>query len=536
MIDLMSLAEPAAPAAPDTPGGAVYRRFQREPDTMVIAVVDAGRPVGLVERNAFTLSMAAEYGRALHANRPVALMMNRDPLITDGAVRVMDFFGQVLAERPSELLNGFIVVRDGVYAGVGSLMGLLQATNRSYRARAEELAELAARLDVARLEAQAALHAKSQFLAVMSHEIRTPLNGVLSIADILTRKLSQHDLVPYVGAIRDSGETLLRLLNDTLDLSRAETGRLDLNDEPFEVSRLVQEAGALWSARAAEKGLDLRLAFEGPQDLWALGDLVRLKQVFNNLIGNALKFTEAGHVEISLTADVEDIYVKLSARVADTGPGVADGSLEGIFQPFAQDDGGRRLGGAGLGLAICRQIVERMDGSIHAEPNPGGGLAVCFGVTLFHVLGETAAGPTEAADLDLKRALHVLIADDNATNRLVAGTLVEMFGCTFDAVEDGRQALEAAEGGRFDLILMDIKMPVMDGAEAARAIRALGGPVSTIPIIALTANADPWDAAAYLADGMNAVVEKPIRPEALMEAINTALSSVVPLTGSRDVA
>jgi two-component system, sensor histidine kinase len=527
MAQLLSLAEPVDPVLATTPGAAVYQRFEREPDVLAIAVVDAaGRPVGIVERNTFFLRMAAEYGRALYAQRPTAMLMNAEPLVVEGDVGLMVFTREVLAERPSELLQGFIVVQDGRYAGIGSALSLLQATSRANRDHALEMTKLADTLKAAEAQAQAALSAKSKFLAVMSHEIRTPLNGVLTVADILSRRLGQAELKPYVQTILDSGQTLLRLLTDALDFSRADAGHLELQQEPFRVSSLLDDVAGLWSAPAAEKALDFSIDYHGPADLWALGDEVRLRQVFNNLIGNALKFTDRGAVRVRLTAERQDVYVRMTAEVADSGPGVGDARLAHIFQPFVQEEMGRAKGGTGLGLAICRELVERMDGAIEARHTPGGGLTVAFQTTAFHVAMEPAADIEPAPEpAGLARRLHVLIADDNATNRMVAETLCEMFACTSQSVADGAEAVDAVRSGAFDLILMDIKMPLMDGLEAARRIRGMHGPASKIPVVALTANADPWDAAEYLDAGMDAVVEKPIKPAALLAAMNAAVEA-----------
>jgi signal transduction histidine kinase/ActR/RegA family two-component response regulator len=528
MAQLLSLVEPVDPVLATTPGAAVYQRFEREPDVLALAVVDqSSRPIGIVERNTFFLRMAAEYGRALYAQRPISMLMNAEPLVAEGAVGLLAFTREVLAERPSELLQGFIVVQNGRYAGIGSALSLLQAASRANRDHALEMTKLADTLKAAQAEAQAALQAKSKFLAVMSHEIRTPLNGVLTVADILSRRLTQIELKPYVHTILDSGHTLLRLLTDVLDFSRADAGQLELQQEPFRVSSLLDAVAGLWAAPAAEKGLEFSVTYQGPPDLWALGDEVRLKQVFNNLVGNALKFTDRGGVGVRLTAEREDIYVRLSAEVSDSGPGVEDSRLPHLFHPFAQEDAGRAKGGAGLGLAICREIVEQMHGAIVAKHAPSGGLTMAFETTAFHVeTGAEQAAADDPAPEEIDGSapgLHVLVADDNATNRLVAETLCAMFGYTSHSVCDGVEAVDAARSGAFDLILMDIKMPLMDGLEAARRIRALRGPASQTPMLALTANADPWDAAEYLDAGMDAVVEKPIKPAALMSAILAAL-------------
>ncbi|MFP5448705.1 MAG: ATP-binding protein [Alphaproteobacteria bacterium] len=527
LATLFDLADPVSPIRPETQGEQVYERFQAEPDVLALAVVDEeGRPIGMVERNAFFVAMAAHYGRALYALRPVSLLMNRCPLVVEGDVTVADFCGQALADRASELLQGFIVTTGGRYAGVGSALSLLQATSEANRRHAEEMTQIAETLGRAEAQAQAALSAKSQFLAVMSHEIRTPLNGVLAIADILERKLAQPELAPYVHTIQDSGQTLLRLLTDALDLSRAEAGRLELSEEPFHLAGLLDDVSSLWTVRAEDRGLSLAFSYDGDRDQWALGDAVRIKQVFNNLISNALKFTQSGGVEVTLSCVREDILLEVEGEVRDTGSGVPADRLSQIFQPFSQTEAGLREGGAGLGLSICRQLIEQMGGQIEARLNEGPGTTFCFRIPLYDVPATaTAAEASSGGGAGIGDHIRVLIADDNATNRLVATTLCEMFGAEAHAVDDGRAAVEAAALGGFDIILMDIKMPRLDGVAATQEIRAGGGPCAGVPIIALTANADPWDAASYLAQGMDAVVEKPIKAERLLEVMAALLES-----------
>jgi signal transduction histidine kinase/ActR/RegA family two-component response regulator len=513
---LIDIAPYIDPVGPETPGGEIYDRFQREPDTLAIAVVNAaGQPIGLVERNAFLVSMAAQYGHALWAKRPILNVMNANPVVADGDVTVAEFCGQILAERPSELLHGFIVTCGGRYAGVGTALGLLQATATATASHAAEMSRLA-------VDAQEALAAKGRFLAVMSHEIRTPLNGVLAVAEILKRKSQQPDLDAFIDTILESGGVLLRLLNDALDLSRAEAAGLDLDEHPVSVGGLLDASAGLWSAQAELRGLNLSVEYDGPADLWALADGVRVRQVLDNLVGNAMKFTEHGGVSVRLCARADGDYVRLTGSVADTGPGIPDDRLDAVFAPFQQTEDGLRRGGAGLGLAVCRQIVERMHGTIAAKANPGGGALLEFEAPL-HRLPEPPRDVEARSTVEAGGGVHVLIADDNATNRTVAQTLCEMFGCTSECVEDGDQAVAAAATGRFDLILMDIKMPNMDGVEATRLIRAGADPGSQAPILALTANADPADAAFYRLCGMNGVVEKPIKPERLLAAMNAVL-------------
>jgi len=521
MTLLLDIAPFSPPATPATTGHQIYQRFEDDPDLLAIAVVDAEfRPVALVERNAFLVRMAAQYGHALWSRRPISHWIQTDPLVADGAMTVEEFCGRVLEERPSELLQGFIVTCAGRYAGVGTALSLLQVTAKATATYAQDMSRLAR-------DAQEALAAKGRFLAVMSHEIRTPLNGVLAVAEIIRRKSRQKDLGPLVDTILHSGGTLLRLLNDALDLSRAEASGLELNEEPMFAPSLLEEVIGLWSAQAEIKGVLLTARYSGPPDLWVLADRVRVQQVVNNLISNAMKFTADGGVEVRLSAEREGQFVHLRGEVADSGPGVPEDRLQSIFTPFQQTEDGVRLGGAGLGLAVCRQIVERMDGAISAHPNPGGGALFVFEIPL-HALPEPQAAlpppsPVEAAG----GALHVLVVDDNATNRMVAQTLCEMFGCTSEAVEDGAAAVDAAATGRFGLVLMDVKMPGMDGVEATRRIRSGRTVGSQVPILALTANADPADAAFYRFCGMNGVVEKPVKPERLLDAMSAVLQSPI---------
>ena len=521
MTLLLDIAPFSAPASPSHTGRQIYQRFEDDPDLLVIAVVDAeGRPVGLVERNAFLVRMAAQYGYALWSGRPISHWMKTDPLVADGDMTVEEFCGRILEERPSELLQGFIVTCAGRYAGVGTALSLLQVTAAATASYATDMSRLAE-------SAQDALAAKGRFLAVMSHEIRTPLNGVLAVAEIIRRKSRQKDLAPLVDTILQSGGTLLRLLNDALDLSRAEASGLELNEEPMLASSIVDDILGLWAAQAELKGVTLNATYSGAPDVWVLADQVRIQQVVNNLVSNAMKFAASGDVDVRLYAERDGPYVQLRGEVADSGPGVPPDRLQSIFTPFQQTEEGVRLGGAGLGLAVCRQILDRMDGVIEARANPGGGALFTFAVPL-HWLPEPervapAPSPVETAG----GALHVLIVDDNATNRMVAQTLCEMFGCTSEAVEDGAAAVDAAATGRFGLVLMDVKMPGMDGVEATRRIRSGRRAGSQVPILALTANADPSDAALYRQCGMNGVVEKPVKPERLLDAMNAVLQAPV---------
>ena len=523
MPTIYTLTHRAVPISPETLGAEVYARFLREPDALVIPVVDDDKPVGLVERNAFLVRIGAEYGRALYGKRPIHLLMDAEPVVVEAAMDISVFCESMLAERASALMRGFIVTDQGRYLGVGTVMSLLQATSAASRQRAEELAQTVRSLDVAKTQANASAHAKTQFLGVMSHELRTPMNGVLAVAELLRRQPLGSDAQAYVQTIIDSSETLLRILSDALDLSRAEGGELELSPQPVFLNEIMDDVQALWTPRAAQDGVTLMAGYDGDSDLAAEVDTVRLKQVFNNLIGDALRYARNGVVEASLKAAAKPGAVRIEARVRDNGEGRPALRLDTAFDPFAE----AAVHGSGLGLAISRQIVEQMGGRIWAEDNAGQGSTFCFELELPRAelaRQGAASNVSELTELQLASDPHILIVDDNATNRVVAQALCEMFGCTSECAEDGLEALEAVQTRHFDLILMDIKMPRMDGVQATRAIRALTGPERDTPIVALTANADPDDAKAYLAIGMAAVVEKPIKPERLRQAMNIALN------------
>jgi signal transduction histidine kinase/CheY-like chemotaxis protein len=523
MPTIETLTERVEAVTVETLGSEIFARFEREPDTLVIPVVQNYRPVGLIERNAFLLKIAGPFGHALYARRPVTQVMDHEPAVVEAGIEIDAFSSIILKGGTGALMRGFIVTREGRYWGVGTAVSLLQAANDAQRRQNIELAEQARVLSDTRTQALSAARAKSQFLAIMSHELRTPMNGVLAVAELLRRQPLNDASHSHVQTIMDSSETLLRILQDALDLSRAEAGELELSPQPTPLRALMDDVQALWEPRASQDNVALMVGYEGDTELAVMIDGVRLKQVFNNLISNALKFARNGVVEARLKAWAEGDRIRMEARVRDDGPGVDAQRVDAIFEPFVHGSG---PDGAGLGLSICRQVIQRMDGRIWAENNPGRGATFAFDIEGERVAieAEAASNVSALSDLDLQSNPHVLIVDDNATNRVVAQALCEMFGCTSETAEDGLEALDAVKSRAFDLILMDIKMPRMDGVQATKAIRALKGPGGQTPIIALTANADPDDAKTYLSIGMAAVVEKPIKPERLRMAMNAALN------------
>ncbi|WP_313004390.1 response regulator [Brevundimonas sp.] len=515
------LTERVEPVSATAMAGEVFARFQREPDTLVIPVVDGDRPLGLIERADFLMKLAGPLGQSLYGAREVTHIMDDEPAVVEAGVRIDSFSDIILKSGPGALMRGFIVTRNGAYRGVGTAVSLLRAVNAIQREQNLELTEQVRVLSNAEIQAAATARAKSQFMGLMSRELRTPMNGVLAVAELLRRQPLNDAAIAHVQTIVDSSETLLDTLQDALDLARAEAGELELTMAPTPLRAVMDQVQTQWAPRAAQDGVTLLVGYEGDTELASVLDGPRLTQVFNNLIGHALKFARNGMVEASLKALVIGDQVRLEARVRDDGPGLDAARIDQVFDAASAPDG------AGLSLSICRHIVEQMNGRIWAENNAGRGATFAFDLSAPRAIiqQDEPSNVSSLDELDLQARPHILIADDNATNRVVAQALCEMFGCTSETVEDGQEALEAVQSRPFDLILMDIKMPRMDGVQATQAIRALPGDSRNIPIVALTANADPDDAKHYLAVGMAAVVEKPIKPERLRMAMNAALAA-----------
>ncbi len=381
--------------------------------------------------------------------------------------------------------------------------------------------------------AQAANVAKTTFLATMSHEIRTPLNGVLGMAQAMAGERLSKPQRQRLNVIRESGEGLLAILNDVLDLSKIEAGKLELEEIDFDLEEVARGAYTAFTSIANRKGISFALALGNAVGGYR-GDPTRLRQILYNLISNALKFTETG--EIRVTASYAG--KALQFQVADTGIGMSQHTIERLFTNFGQADASttRRFGGSGLGLAISRQLAQLMGGAIEAASTLGRGST--FTVTLplrrVEISPVGRAAPTQepvASRLDIQ----VLAAEDNAVNQLVLRTLLSQLGVDPVVVENGALAVEAWENGAFDLVLMDVQMPVMDGPTAARTIRereAVTGRART-PIIALTANVMSHQVADYRSAGMDGHVAKPIEAGKLFAALEAALNAAPTQLSSR---
>jgi signal transduction histidine kinase/ActR/RegA family two-component response regulator len=383
--------------------------------------------------------------------------------------------------------------------------------------------------DAAGEAARSASRARSTFLATMSHEIRTPMNGVLGMAQLLKRDETDPRQVERLDVLIDSGEYLLSILNDILDVSKIDAGRLEIVTAPEDLRAVLDRLVAFWGPRADEQGVRLGLEVADDVPAMVLVDALRLRQVLFNLVGNALKFTEAGSVDVVAEAarrDGDTVLLRLAVR--DTGPGIAAHHLPHLFDRFSQADGSeaRRFGGTGLGLAIVRQLVELMGGQVSVESVLGEGsvFRVEIPLTVADAAVETVAEPGAGEPLALE-ALRVLAVDDNTVNLLVLDQLLTSLGLAVARAASGQEALDILARTPFDIVLTDIQMPGMTGVEVLQRLRATPGLNQHVPVIALTADVTSGGRQRYLDLGFTEHSPKPIQLPDLIGAINRAAAA-----------
>ena len=409
-------------------------------------------------------------------------------------------------ERKSLILIGLLVF------SVVILILMLRLQLRSLRSAGKSLESMAERVNLAYQAAEDGNRAKSQFMATMGHEIRTPLNAILGMVEVLELSPLSPDVEAGIKTIHRSGEALLDIINEILDFSKIEHGNLELECRRVDVRAMAESAVEIMQGRAVESGNEILL--DMPAELLVpciLSDPTRIRQIILNLMSNALKFTSKGTVTLRLRESQVGTQPLLRIEIEDNGIGIDRVGVEKLFQPFSQVDASitRKYGGTGLGLTICKRIVERLGGKIGVETTIGKGSTFWFEISVQPAIGE-AAPELAAPEVGKLPKLRVLLVDDNAVNRQVAGRMLEHLGQEVVVAGDGQEAVEITARERFDLILMDMQMPVMDGIEATALIRGRRDAASKTPIIAMTANASEADQRRCADAGMSGFRSKPV--------------------------
>ncbi len=406
---------------------------------------------------------------------------------------------------------------------VGAVVGRLRDLRVRLDAEVTARVQTELQLREAQQIAETANRAKGEFLARMSHEIRTPMHGVLGVTQVLLETPLSLDQRQYVDMIQSSGELLLTVINDILDFSKIEAGRMELEEAEFELLPVLRETLDLVAVTARHKGLQVALDVQPDLPSWVAGDAVRLQQVLINLLGNATKFTERGTITLrARTVALAAQNARLRVEVQDTGIGIEPDVLRRAFEPFTQADASttRVYGGTGLGLAISSQLVHLMGGRLECHSEPGHGSTFFFEIemALPDALPLVASTPISSPSAEAVVG-HVLVAEDNRINQVIAKRLLETLGVSVDVVGDGAAAVQAARHRRYDVVLLDCQMPVLDGYAAAQQIRAAEPKGQRVPMLAVTASVMPEDHERARAAGVDAVLMKPLRADELRQAV-----------------
>ena len=472
------------------------------PRSMSVTVTEAGT-LACIERETF-FDVFQQHPEIMQ--RMVALLTRRLRQQTDQLVEQL--------RRREDELNHLVHMRTSE---------LLQRTEEANQLRVQAEAQMQ-EAERQRQRAEQSERAEQQFLANMSHEIRTPMNAVIGMTRLLLQKSPRPDQMTYLDSIRQASESLLVILNDILDISKIQAGKLELEHADLHVGTVMERVRSTLQFRAEEKGLLFRFDLDTQLPEHLVGDPVRLQQVLMNLAGNAIKFTEKGHVLVQAKLlEMANDYGRVRFSVSDTGIGMTEAQLQVVFDSFRQASGDttRKYGGTGLGLSIAKQLVELFGGTLEVSSTPGSGSEFWFVIEL--PVDAAVAKPQELpVDVSLHlRGMRILVAEDNNMNRVVAVETLQLLipEVHVETAENGLEAVEKIQSGQFDVVLMDVHMPELDGMEATRFVRALSGPVSQIPIIAFTASVTRKDVQLCFDAGMNACVPKPFQDAELLRAL-----------------
>ncbi|MFT4841336.1 MAG: signal transduction histidine kinase/CheY-like chemotaxis protein [Candidatus Azotimanducaceae bacterium] len=490
-------------------GVALQRRLGAEPGMRVEDVFRVVRPTRV--ESFVDLPIAPKATVLLRAVQAELELKGSTMALDDGALTA--FWGGAVVRDIVEFKQRGLQISDFPPSdATPDLLLSMQAT----RSALDDARKIGDKLKAALLTAEAATEAKARFLATMSHEIRTPLNGFGSMIDLLHDGELTLDQRENLDTMDVCTRSLLVLVNDILEFSKLEAGKIQVSPEPVLLHQAITRITEFFRASARERGVDLRVRIDAPTDLWLLMDADRVRQIVSNLLGNALKFTPKGHVELQVQLLTTD---ELTIDVRDTGIGVGSENQQRLFEPFVQEDASttRRFGGTGLGLSISRQLALAMGGDVelvHSD-HAGSHFRMCIKIEASSAPVARRDGRREAAWVDSFEGHTVLVAEDDPTNQLIAKKMLQKLGITATVVADGLGAVDVAQSTHFDLILMDLMMPNLNGIEAANRIRAGKGPCSNVPIVAFSAAAFGADRDAAIAAGMSGFLEKPARLDGL---------------------
>lgn len=501
---------------------AVFTRLLADPDQFAVPIVSDGAALGMVTRRAVIEALATPSGRQSNGAARITDLMRDQPVMCEAGTPV-GLVAKLAADgSTSALTDGVIVLSEGKYLGLISPSALLSAVALENAARARAMQVAQKRLQKTKNDAGAFDQEKARFLAFVGHEIRTPLTGILGVADLLQDSVNGGEPKRLARTISESGHHLDRLLTDLLDLSRLEAGKLAVNNAPFDLHEFANDARDLWQSRIAGKRLDLRIKVAGGAVARLEADAMRIRQILFNLMSNALKFTERGYIGVELSTLEAAGNLKLRMTVEDTGCGITDTDKARLFQAFeqARPSTAGTHGGFGLGLSIAKGLARRLGGEITLADNPEGGSI--FTVTMPVERAGPRLAVTGAPPKPRMRAFElgrILLAEDHAVSALVVTRALSAAGWQVDTVQTAEDAIDRAATHPYQAILTDIHLPGASGDEVLAAIRAARGPNALAPIIAVTADVSPERRLACEQAGFTTIIEKPIRPRALVASL-----------------
>ena len=510
---------------PETTVSEVGRFFKSRPDVVGLLIRDDQNYYGFLSRSSYFENMTQFFSGAIFSRKPVRKLLQHlkaTPLQLSDNFSIVEAVQEILSRSSVELYEPIVVkCKNNEYR----FLDVATLVNFQCQILLEQ-----------KITAEIANHEKSHFLANMSHEIRTPLNGIMGFTDILRRGVgSQAQQQEYLDVIYNNGEHLLGLINDILDLSKIEAGRMEFEELNYSPHKIISEVLSTMRVQAKEKGLTLECQWTSGVPETINTDPTRLRQILMNLVGNALKFTKQGGIKLIASFDNSQDIPWFKVEVHDTGIGIKPGNLQNIFSPFTQADSSitRSFGGTGLGLSICRQIAEGLGGelTVESEVDKGSVFRLCIDAGPMENIRIYDVPPTEAftshdhsqqkfAENTCLQSIQVLLVDDGKTNRDLISLVLKNANASVTCAEDGEEALVEYDRGVFDVILMDMQMPLMDGYTATRILRSRG---CSLPIIALTANAMRGDRNKCLAAGCSDFLTKPINIDGLLQTVGLHL-------------